>query len=157
MARKVVVFARDDDLHADAVIDYCSRYEVGIARIDVGQIIGGNLTVDIEFGHGARGFVLSLGGHSISSSDDLRLLCRDFELPAIPSVEDLAQCIALEEARCVLNGWANAIPRRKWIDHPVIQAEFDNKPIQLAIAEDLGLLVPRTLITNKPKRGDGIC
>jgi hypothetical protein len=150
MARKLLVLARDDDFHADAVLDHCYRRGIEIVRFDVRELIGGAVSLRIELGAGKRRALITVDGHAISQADDLAVFCREFDLPSVSSIENINECVALEEARAVLNGWASSIPRHKWVDHPVVQAEFDNKPLQLEIAQNHGLLVPDTLITNEP-------
>jgi hypothetical protein len=150
MARKLLVLARDDDLHADAVLDHCYQRGIEIVRFDVRELIGGSVSLRIELRAGKRRALITADGHVISLADDLAVFCREFDLPSVSSSENINECVALEEARAVLSGWASSIARDRWVDHPVVQAEFDNKPLQLEIAQRYGLVIPDTLITNDP-------
>jgi glutathione synthase/RimK-type ligase-like ATP-grasp enzyme len=98
-----------------------------------------------------RHALITADGHSVSHTDDLVVFCREFDLPSVSSIDSVNECVALEETRGVLNGWASSVPRARWVDHPVVQAEFDNKPIQLHIAQHYGFVIPDTLITNEPE------
>lgn len=59
------------------------------------------------------------------------------------------QQFARAQARAGVGGVLSALPVR-WINHPAAMADVDDyKPRQLAMAMDLGLAVPETLITNE--------
>src|SRR5690606_31905398 len=50
------------------------------------------------------------------------------------------------EARLGFLGTLAAVPR--WLNHPARIAAAEYKPVQLALARELGMRVPRTVVTN---------
>ncbi|MGH3632711.1 MAG: ATP-grasp ribosomal peptide maturase, partial [Mycobacterium sp.] len=69
-----------------------------------------------------------------------------FELPN--HLNDEERRWARREARRGLGGVLAALPR--WLNHPADMANAEYKPVQLALAGAVGLLVQATLITNDP-------
>ncbi len=70
----------------------------------------------------------------------------DFTLPAGMSGPE--QRFARAQARIGPGGILASLPAR-WINHPSALADAEYKPRQLAVATELGLSVPPTLITNQ--------
>lgn len=69
----------------------------------------------------------------------------DFRIP--DQLSDKARRFVLAEARRGLGGVVSALPVR-WVSHPARIADAGYKPGQLRVADDVGLRIPRTLITN---------
>ncbi len=57
---------------------------------------------------------------------------------------------AARESSAALAGAFDALHRASWIDRPEVVRAADDKLRQLRLAEDVGLLVPPTLVTNDP-------
>lgn len=68
-----------------------------------------------------------------------------FRLPSGLSSGDAA--FAFTEAKLGAGGVLASLPVA-WVNHPARMARAEYKPIQLNVAEQLGMSVPRTLITN---------
>ncbi|WP_405360835.1 ATP-grasp ribosomal peptide maturase [Kitasatospora sp. NBC_00085] len=60
-----------------------------------------------------------------------------------------ARAVAMAEARRGFGGLLSALPAR-WLPPPGRAADAEYKPLQLRVAAECGLRVPRTLITNSP-------
>jgi len=73
------------------------------------------------------------------------LRCRGF--PAALNPMDLD--FATREAEGALNS-LSSVTDWHWVNHPVYHREAAWKPTQLAVARRLGLVIPRTVITNDP-------
>ncbi|MEV6128111.1 ATP-grasp ribosomal peptide maturase [Streptomyces violaceusniger] len=57
---------------------------------------------------------------------------------------------AAAQARAGLGGVLSALECR-WVNHPTAMARAEYKPVQLAAARACGLIIPPTLITNRPE------
>lgn len=64
-------------------------------------------------------------------------------------MSELNRRFAAGEARVGLGGLLVGLDCR-WVNHPARVADAEFKPVQLQVAHELGLAVPRTLITNDP-------
>ncbi|WP_380280903.1 ATP-dependent carboxylate-amine ligase [Kitasatospora purpeofusca] len=67
-----------------------------------------------------------------------------------PELPSEARAVAAAEARGGFGGLLSALPPR-WLPPPGRAAEAESKPLQLRVAAECGLRVPRTLITNRPE------
>jgi hypothetical protein len=75
-----------------------------------------------------------------------RTLRRDKDWRAVdPSLEDHA----VSQAQSLLWGWLARISVSRWVNSPWQLREAENKLIQLACAEEAGLTIPPTLVTNQ--------
>lgn len=57
---------------------------------------------------------------------------------------------AHEEWRAAVEGLYSVMEKSLWVSHPDRLREASRKPLQLIIAQQIGLAIPRTLITNEP-------
>jgi glutathione synthase/RimK-type ligase-like ATP-grasp enzyme len=62
---------------------------------------------------------------------------------------------AAEEWRAALAGLYSVAQRPLWVSHPDALEKASRKTLQLAVAQSLGLTVPRTMITNNRTRAEG--
>jgi glutathione synthase/RimK-type ligase-like ATP-grasp enzyme len=75
---------------------------------------------------------------------------RPSPIKADQHLPELQQAFIEREARSGLWGMLRALDGACWVNHPGAINEAAYKPYQLALARRLGLLVPRTLLTNNP-------
>jgi ATP-grasp ribosomal peptide maturase len=68
-----------------------------------------------------------------------------FRLP--PGLAGGDSAFALTEAKLGVGGVLASLPVT-WVNHPARMAQAEYKPLQLDVADRVGLLVPRTLVTN---------
>jgi hypothetical protein len=94
---------------------------------------------------------LALPGGCLRLRDVAAVWCRGdcaaLEFPE--EMEPETRRLCLEATRVSVEGLRSALPVF-WLDDPFKVKVVDNKPMQLAAARDLGLDVPRTLVTNRP-------
>lgn len=65
-----------------------------------------------------------------------------------PSFYDMSA----RESMAALEGFLDSLHSARWVNPPGRDREAENKLLQLRIALDVGLYVPRTLVTNDPDR-----
>src|SRR6202050_4081753 len=148
MSRKVVFIARPEDIHVDGILDRCVRREADAFRFDVSSLLGGKLNVNLSLDPAAN-WKLSSGARTASAADNISIFCREWDFAEVPSTEDLKSSVAIAESQHFLNAWAGMIPKSRWIDHPVVQTQWDNKLSQTALAQSVGLRIPKTIATNR--------
>lgn len=70
---------------------------------------------------------------------------------SIPGPEEWFQQFAREETRaCVVSSLSDAIPARRWVNHPAAVMGARDKLLQLRLAKELGLAVPDWIVSNDP-------
>jgi RimK-like ATP-grasp domain len=101
---------------------------------------------------GASDLTLALEGGPSVSAREIEAVWWRRPLPAElhPGVSDPDhRRFAWEECDAALSGFWLAIEAR-WVNHPSRYLEVSRKPYQLRAAQEAGLEVPRTLLTNDP-------
>lgn len=146
-ASTVLVLTQNYDPTADMVVEELNRRGTPVFRCDPGQF---PLCLRVS----ARS-----GGHWVGS---LRLPQRSIRLEDIhcayyrrpttfvfpASMSEPERQWARREARAGFGGIIATLPR--WLNHPHDISHASYKPLQLAVAERVGLAIPPTLITSDP-------
>ncbi|MFI7101049.1 ATP-grasp ribosomal peptide maturase [Streptomyces sp. NPDC050161] len=149
--RPVLVATEADDVTADMVISQLNRRGVPVVRFNPADI-GADLTVSALFGTCPAPVAGQV--RTPSRSTDLAqvraVYWRRPVWPAFPQLSDDDARFAAAQVRYGLGGILYALNRPLWINHPLLNAAADYKPAQLALAQRIGLSVPRTLVTNDP-------
>ncbi|OLT15435.1 glutathione synthase/ribosomal protein S6 modification enzyme (glutaminyl transferase) [Pseudonocardia sp. CNS-139] len=146
----VLVLSEECDPTADAVIDSLQRLDTEVYRVDLGWFPT-RLDLDAVLGVAGWNGALHAGNRVIKLE---RLTSVFYRRPTAfrfePGLTGPELRHAAMEAKLGLGGCLWAIPGLLWVNHPGRQADM-HKPVQLAAAKAAGLLVPRTLITNRPE------
>ena len=96
-----------------------------------------------------RGLAISDGDRRISHREIKSVWYRRNVVPNLPEDLDLGSSEFCErEARMFLEGTLAALPTQRWLSSPQAIWLAERKPYQLAIAAQLGLTLPRTIVTN---------
>lgn len=148
-AGTVLVLAGRFDPTADLVVEELNRRAVPVFRIDLADF---PLRLALAAGLGEEGWRGTL--RSDRRVLNLEAVCSVYyRRPARPrfpeSMSPEARRVAEREARRGFGGLLTALPCR-WLPPPGKAADAEYKPLQLRIAVDVGLRVPKTLITNDP-------
>ncbi|MEU9235773.1 ATP-grasp ribosomal peptide maturase [Streptomyces subrutilus] len=150
--RPVLVATEADDITADMVITELNRLGVPVVRFNPADI-GSDLTVSARFGTCPA----PVAGHMRTSSrtadlaDVRAVYWRRPIWPTFPCLEPDDAQFAAAQVRYGLGGTLYAMDGPIWVNHPLRVATADYKPVQLAVAQRLGLTVPPTLVTNDPE------
>jgi glutathione synthase/RimK-type ligase-like ATP-grasp enzyme len=139
------------DLHARAVMTALAGHDKPVELLDLAEYPG-KLTLTMAFEQGTRRFRLKRPGQGELDLDSVRAVWwrrpSPFGLP--PSLRDPAhRRLAISEATTAFQGLYESMDAR-WINAPARDAAASHKSFQLALAQRLGLEIPRTLITNDP-------
>lgn len=147
--RTVLVVTEANDVTADMVIAHINRLGVPVVRFNPADI-GVELTVSARFGIGPA----PVAGQIRTPS---RIVGLDhagavyWRRPVWPTFEQFQETdaqFAAAQVRYGLGGTLYGLQGCLWLNHPLRNAAADYKPAQLALAHQLGLSVPPTLVTN---------
>jgi glutathione synthase/RimK-type ligase-like ATP-grasp enzyme len=140
------------DGHARAVISELNVLGAPVELLDLADYPS-NLTLTLAFEAGKRRFQLRRPSGGQLDLDTVRAVWwrrpGPFSLPE--TLTDPAhRRLALSEATTAFHGLFAAMPAR-WINPPALDILGSHKPYQLAVAQSLGLEIPRTMMTSDPE------
>ena len=69
-----------------------------------------------------------------------------------PELDDISQQLVRRESRETLRGLYRALEDRIWVNPPHRERQASRRIFQLRLASQLGLSIPRTLVSNDPSR-----
>jgi MvdC family ATP-grasp ribosomal peptide maturase len=108
----------------------------------VAAFANGQVTRQIK--HGRR----ILDGRSVRA-----VWARKIWLPRLaPDLDPNFQGLCVRESMAALETFLNGLTSARWINDPTRDHQAEDKLRQLRIAQEVGLSVPRTLLTNDPKQ-----
>jgi ATP-grasp ribosomal peptide maturase len=144
----VLVATEDEDATADLVIAELNRRRVPVLRFDPGRDLPATVGLAARLGQDGWEGTLTVRDRAADLAE-VRSLYHRRPSPFVPMAgEGQAARFAAGENRRGLGGVLAALPRCRYLSHPSAIARAEYKPAQLAVALDVGLLVPRTVITN---------
>lgn len=147
--RPVLVATEADDQTADMVIAELNRRHVPVVRFNPADI-GSELLISATFGTDRRETVGRVRtGSRTAELDDVRsLYWRRPTWPSFAGLSDPDARFAEAQVRHGLGGVLFELPGCQYVNHPLRNFEAEHKPLQLAVAQQLGLRVPPTLVSN---------
>lgn len=153
-AGAVVIFTRKFDPHSDVVVDALNALQVPVVRVN-----GESLTRDwsIEWrpdGSGCTLRMLDEPFREVSLTNEVRCAYyrRSLPLEDHPEVGGGAAARFAEAENESLLRSLYAYPSLPWLSPPHMVERARQKAPQLALATEMGLRTPRTIITNDPAR-----
>lgn len=149
LIKPVLILTQQDDRHADALIAELEALRAHWIRLDPAsfpQQASLCARLDDEGWHS----VLTVDGTPIALEEIGSVWYRRPErYSAEPSLPLMEQNFIIQEARYGLGGLLRGITGL-WVNYPEDNHRASYKPLQLKVAHDCGLIVPRTIITNEP-------
>ena len=148
----LLVLTQPDDGTAVRVVEEAVRRGADVVRFDTGEFpLESTLTASIERDARWHGAIRTDDGRTVRFEEVSSVWFRRptaFRPPAGMAPEQAA--FVRQEARLAIGGLLRACDC-VWVNHPERIVSADYKPVQLALAAELGLAVPRTLITSDPE------
>jgi ATP-grasp ribosomal peptide maturase len=149
-AGHVLVLAGRFDPTCDLVVEELNRRAVPVFRADMAEFPL-TLTLAASLGGDRWNGTLANGRRSLDLAAVRSVYYRRPTRPRFPEgMSSEARKVAETEARWGFGGLLSALPSR-WLPPPGKAADAEYKPLQLRVAAEAGLSVPRTLITNDPR------
>ena len=147
----VLILSSVTDVHAHAVMTELAARGAAAEIVDLGDFPT-RLRVSMAYRGGSRQFRLRRadGGELDLSAVHAVWWRRPQPFRLAPDIKDAnAQRFALSEASTAFQGLYQSL-NAFWINEPARDAVASHKPYQLTLAQELGLEIPETLITNDP-------
>ncbi|MEV0281628.1 ATP-grasp ribosomal peptide maturase [Streptomyces sp. NPDC050610] len=149
-AGHVLVLAGRFDPTCDLVVEELNRRAVPVFRADLAEFPL-RLTLAASLSKGRWNGTLANGRRTLDLASVRSVYYRRPTRPKFPEGMSPEACKTAEtEARWGFGGLLSALPCR-WLPPPGKAADAEYKPLQLRVAAEAGLSVPRTLITNDPE------
>jgi glutathione synthase/RimK-type ligase-like ATP-grasp enzyme len=156
MPKTVVVLTQELDLTADAVVKALNTRGVPVFRYDTSYF---PVNSAISYQNLGDGWVTEIvdstyGERSVSLEDVASVWYRRptafrFDEALTGPFREFAQ----KESAHGFGGIMSSLPVL-WVNRPDRQSRADFKPLQLRVAKECGLRIPKTLITNNPNKID---
>jgi glutathione synthase/RimK-type ligase-like ATP-grasp enzyme len=149
--RAIVIVTQDIDPHSDVVVLHLKRRGIKPVRFHP-QRIGQPDQMTIAYnGDGNRSWTIRGGFGALGSADVGSIWYRRTFFAKNPKLAPHEAEFVEGETRAAVLGMLR-MTDAFWVSHPDALVVAESKPYQLKVAQDLGFLVPRTLITNDPAR-----
>ncbi len=149
--RTVLVVAPPEDLHSAAVTRELDRLGAPWTALDLATLPGGG-SITLSFGRArAPGLAIRAGGRgSVGSGGVGAVWWRRPRPVAVEGIPDprLRRFAEREWRDATLGLWRSL--DAAWVNDPVAADVAAVKPWQLTVARELGLAIPRTLVTSDP-------
>ncbi len=148
----ILIVASLSDEHALAVMSALAAQGVGpVELLDLSEVPT-RLTVSISFEDGARRLELRRIGGGVLDLDAVHAVWwrrpQPFRLPPGMTAQAHRRFV-LSELTTAVQGLFQTMPAR-WINPPTADQVAAHKPWQLAVAQEVGLTIPPTLMTSDP-------
>jgi glutathione synthase/RimK-type ligase-like ATP-grasp enzyme len=146
--KQLLVLARPDDLHADAVVDIAGQRGLASLRFDPETLFSAreNLSIYID----NQSFSVRLFSKSIEAEVGA-VFCRNWSFPKPLEQDPLEIHLQRHETRAATFGMLVSLGDKYWMNPPWKEDRVDNKILQTREASAFGLKVPKTLVTNVPE------
>ncbi len=146
----VLILTQRFDPHADVVIDALEHYDVTTLRLNSEDLHRYVLT---WHGDESAPEIADAFGRSIHMGVARSCYFRRTVHSDPHAKADTAEAIefSAREAEAFVEAMS-AVRGTRWVSRPSAIAAAESKPVQLSVARELGLLTPRTIVTNDPMR-----
>jgi hypothetical protein len=145
VSAKVVIIAPREDRHGQILARALSGMSVPFARISLCEArrvplswrLGGDLTFYSSGNYWSIGTWTTAWWRRFGAVDVSDLSDEEGSLIASEVEEALLGCLLTAQVR--------------WVDHPMVVQQAENKLFQLHVARQVGLRVPESIVTNRPR------
>lgn len=143
----VVLIGRDSDLHLDAVLHQLHSHEIRTFRFDPERLDLLDTTLSATWSNGTVSAEIDTYAGLLAVSEVRGVFCRY----AIENLE-IAPGNALDRFKgaefwAAVRGVLLQVPATRWINDPFAEARADHKAWQLSLAQQVGLRIPATLVS----------
>ena len=159
MTRSILVLAEDHDIHADAVYDMINQrggrahrinpeVDWGDTNEEAWELPNGEITWQVDGRVGHRGNI-KWGNQEFNLGDIGSVYCRNFSFAQPQDNSSMEEQLRLTESSAGLSQTLQTI-NCFWMNDPFHELKFDSKLVQAIAARKFNLLIPKTLVTNRP-------
>ena len=150
----ILVVSATDDMHTQAVQEALTRRGIGAKLLDLSDFPQA-MTVAMQYGDSERVELTVAGEERIRLSECRAVWWRrpqPFQIDAVVTNPAHRAFAYTESVEAFAGLWKmfDAV----WVNDPTCDEVAARKPYQLRIARELGLTIPRTLVTNDPREAE---
>jgi glutathione synthase/RimK-type ligase-like ATP-grasp enzyme len=144
----VLILSNLEDVHAHAVMDALAAWSAHAELIDLSEFPT-QLALSLAFESGRRRFQLRRRGGGALDLDSIDAVWWRRPQPFRPpeEMDQASRQLAFSESNTAFQGLYQALDTF-WINEPARDAMAAHKPYQLALAQEIGIDIPPTLMTN---------
>ncbi|MFG1617395.1 MvdC/MvdD family ATP grasp protein [Nonomuraea wenchangensis] len=149
----VLVLTQEFDVTADSVVKILNERGVTVFRYDTSYFPRNSTLTYRSTDAGWRTTLVdtTYGRRSLRLEEVTSVWYRrPTPFTADPSLAEAHQEFAVKESAHAMGGVLTALPAR-WVNLPAVEQRAHYKPLQLQVARDAGLRIPKTIITNDPE------
>ena len=160
---QVLVFTNSfDDLHITIVREAVEALGSTLIRFDVDLLVQGQNQITFDYQHGFGSIVLRTEEGLFRSADiDSVWLRKPYGFGDIGFVEGISDPVqraaVAKEVSATMDGLFALLADRYWLNEPLAIARAKLKSYQLGLAREIGLSIPKTIITNDPVLAKAFC
>jgi MvdC family ATP-grasp ribosomal peptide maturase len=111
------------------------------------------VTLTASFDGAKMSHVIEDGAHRVAATEVRAVWARRFWPPQLaPDLDPNFHAMCTRESMAAVEGFLDGFHSVRWVNEPGRDREAENKLLQLRLAGEVGLLVPRTLVTNNPQQ-----
>jgi MvdC family ATP-grasp ribosomal peptide maturase len=141
-----------DHFTVDRVADSLKRRGVRPFRFDTDRFPA-EVKLAAKFAGTKTSYVIEDGAHRVAATEVRAVWARRFWPPQLaPDLDPSFHDMCTRESMAAVAGFLDGLHSARWVNEPARDREAENKLLQLRIAAEVGLLVPRTLVTNDPQQ-----
>ncbi len=146
----IAVIAESDDYHAKAVLSALEAFNVPCLKLQADKLPG---SLEISYGVDKNGSFSEVDNISLEKFDTVWLRRRGIPKSVPDDIREDEKAIALQESKEFWKALLQAIaPQARWVNPMMAKDRAQSKLLQLSIARNVGLTVPRTLVSNNPTK-----
>jgi hypothetical protein len=146
----LILTHRADHFTVDRVAAALARLGADAVRFDTDRFPA-EVRLSAQLGPGGERFVYADGERRVDVADVRAVWARRVWPAALdPALEPRFRDACLRESRAALEGFWNGCAGARWVNPPAADQRAGDKLLQLRLASQHGLAVPRSLLTNDP-------
>lgn len=97
--------------------------------------------------------VIADDAHRVAATEVRAVWARRFWPPRLaPDLDPNFHAMCARESMAAVEGFLEGLHSARWVNEPARDREAESKLLQLRLAAEVGLLAPRTLVTNDPQQ-----
>ena len=144
----ILIIAPNNDVHADAVLKELEKQNTSVIRIDTEELYKSSNNLKFHLHNNSSYGYINYKGRQVNFNEISAVYCRDFVFEDCDKDAPIDIQLKFSESKSAYTGFFRALEGCYWMNAPWYDDMADNKPYQSFAAQQCGLKIPDTLITN---------
>lgn len=151
-ANAVLILTHSGDYFTvDRVADALARRGVRAFRFNTDRFPE-EVKLSAKFTRSGTSHVIKDGARLLEASGVRAIWARKIWLPRLPAdLDPNFYDMCIRESMAAVEAFLDGLHLARWVNEPLRDRQAENKLLQLRVAAEVGLSVPRTLVTNDPR------